>query len=311
MELIQLPDLRTKRIAIVGVGTLGSIAAQLLSRTEVGNLKLIDHDIVQQSNLVRQQLYGKKDIGKLKCFAAREKLNGTISALPVHLTEENVHLVNADLVLDCTDNLETRFLINEYCNKMRIPWVHAAASGSVGVVLPITGNYCFKCIYGDVKTGLTCENDNILPQTAWATASLQVTEALKILMGKQHANALIRFDTVRNTCDFLKVKKNQGCSVCNGINKAKGNMHFTFTVSRCKTRAAYSAKPNKNITLNLGDVKKKFTTLIDTPIALVIKETDVEIIVHSHGELVFKNFYDEEKIKLIAEKIYGAGHERN
>jgi adenylyltransferase/sulfurtransferase len=252
-------------------------------------------------------LYGKKDIGKLKCFAAREKLNGKISALPVHLTEENVHLINADLVLDCTDNLETRFIINEYCNKMRIPWVHAAASGSIGVVLPITGNYCFNCVYGGIKNGLPCENDNILPQTAWATASLQVTEALKILMAKPHANALIRFDTVKNTCDFLRVKKNPECSVCNGLNKPKQSLPFTFTVSRCKTRAAYSAKPINNITLNLNNIKQKFTTIIDTPIALVIKEDNIEIIVHSHGELVFKNFYDEKKIKRIAENVYGIG----
>jgi len=77
-----------------------------------------------------------------------------------------------------------------------------------------------------------------------------------------------------------------------------------FTLSKCTTRAGYSAKPSKNMKLNLGKIKEKFTTLIETPIVLVIKENDIEIVVHEYGELLFKSGTDEELMNKIAKKVY-------
>lgn len=314
--------LSTKRVAIVGVGTIGTAAARLLARTGIGTFTLIDHDIVEETNLRRQTLYDERDIAKPKCLVAAEKLQqineaAKIIPIPINLTAENVHLVNADLVLDCTDNLETRFIIGEYCKRMRIPWVHAAAAGSIGAVLPITDTYCFNCIYRNAKHGVTCEDGAISIAAAWFAASLQVTEALRILLGNMHTQALIRFDLSQNSFDVFNVRQNPSCRLCypqktpdSQKNHGKTNT-IEFTVSKCKTRAAYSAKPTKNIKLSLNLIKQKFTTLIDTPIALVIKANDIKIVVHNYGELLFRNFSDEAKIKQIAEAIYAIGSENS
>lgn len=311
-------ELAKKTVAVVGLGALGSVASELLARAGIGTIILIDHDLVELSNLQRQSLYDESDIGKPKALAAKQKLqkiNSTITVIahPSHLNETNTSFLNADLVLDCTDNLETRFIINNHCKKNNLPWIHSAAAGSIGVVLPITNSYCFSCIYAHAKNALTCDGAGILNTTSFTTASLQVTEALKLLLNKNPTNALIRFNMWNNTFDVLQVKQNPTCRVCYPTNPPqketprKTTNDTLFTVARCKTRAAYSAKPTKNIKLNLEKIKHHFETIIDTPIALVIEENGVKIIVHSYGELIFKNYFDEEKIKQMAGEIYEVG----
>ncbi len=365
-------ELQQKTVVIVGIGALGSVAAELLARAGIGKLIIIDHDMVELSNLQRQSLYDETDITKLKANAAQEKLkkiNSSIEIIahPNHLTPSNTSLLkSADIILDCTDNLETRFLINDYCKKNKTPWVHSATAGSIGVILPITNTYCFACIIHQSKETLTCDDAGILNTVSHTTASIQVTEALKILLRKEPTNALIRFNLWSNKFDIFKVKQNPNCQVCaktkvSGAgasfaqsidsrqeetdttpstavrqersghvperseldtrtqgalcsstpaqkeSKSKKENQYLFTIAPCKTRAAYSAKPTKNVTLNLKKIKAAFETIIDTPIVLVIKEEGSEIIVHSYGELLFKTLNDEEKIKKITEKVYKVG----
>ena len=205
--------LSKKSAAILGLGALGSVAAELLTRAGIGHITLIDCDFVELSNLQRQSLYDESDINKPKAAAAFEKLQKinsevTFTVSTAHITKENTPLLKSDIVLDCTDNLETRFIINDYCRKNIIPWVHAAAVGSIGVVLPITGTYCLSCVYGNAGNGMTCDDVGILNTTSHATASIQVTEAMKILLNKPHANALLRFNLWSNTFENIKVKKN-------------------------------------------------------------------------------------------------------
>jgi predicted DsbA family dithiol-disulfide isomerase len=147
------------------------------------------------------------------------------------------------------------------------------------------------------------------------TASIQVTEALKLLMNKASFPNLIRFNLWTNTFDTIKVTKNQSCAVCTSTTITIHSRHespsaIQFTVSKCTTRAGYSAKPQKNISLNLKKIKEQFNTLIATPIVLVVEEDGHEIIVHNFGELLFKDISDEKKIKQLAEKIYRVGIEQ-
>ena len=303
--------LGSAHIMVVGLGAIGSVAAELLVRAGIGSVTLIDHDIVELSNLQRQSLYDELDMGKPKALAAEIKLkiinsDANIKAYAAHLDEINMKLLDADVVLDCTDNLETRFLINEYCLKHKIKWVHSAAAGAIGVVLPITSNYCFACVYGHALKAMTCDDAGILNTASHMTASVLVTQALKIILDKDATTGLIRFNVWQNTFDIIKVKKDASCGVCTGAVLKKDTM-FEFTVARCKTRAAYSAKPNKQVKLDFAAIKKKYETLLDTPIVVVIKIDGVEIIVHSYGELVFKEFYDEVKVREIAALIYRTG----
>ncbi len=308
-------QLAQKTVAVVGLGSLGSVAAEQLTRAGICNLILVDNDLVELSNLHRQPFYSKADINKPKVLAAEQKLKklkSNINIIPHHarLDETNTFLLTSDLVLDCTDNLQTRFIINEYCKEQQLPLIHSAAAGTIGVILPITNTYCFNCIYKNAKTALTCDDIGILNTTSYTTASLQVTEAIKILLNKESTQALIRFDISNNSFDMLKVKKDTGCSVCNNKpsqKEIKQNGNEKFLIVPCTTRSAYSAKTRTSIKLNLNKIKENFETIIDTPVVLVVKDkenTNTEIIIHNYGEIVFKNISDQNKMKELAEKIY-------
>ncbi len=309
--------LRSKTAAIVGMGALGTVASELLARAGIGRLVLVDRDIVELSNLQRQCLYDESDVNKLKAIAAREKLHKInsfvgIESFAFNLDESTIDkLEAADLILDCTDNLEARFLINAYCRKNKKDCVFSAAAGSRGFVLAagVNGNYCFNCVFGRAKNALTCDDLGILNGTSHTAASIQVTEAVKILLGKEYCRDLILFDLWNNSFDKVKVNRNESCEICNGNyeNIARKSGTVGFTVAKCRTKAAFTAKPNKNIKLNLENLRKNFSVVMDTPILLVVNKDGFEVIVHGYGELVFKNTDDVDKIREIAQEIYGKG----
>lgn len=214
--------LSRKTAVIVGLGSLGSVVAELLTRAGIGKLVLIDHDIVESHNLQRQSLYTEADVNKLKAKVAQEKLQQinnevAITSHAIHLDEANTELLQGDIVFDCTDNPETRSVINQYCHT-RIPWITCSIAGSTGMVLPFTDSFCFHCVFG--SSGLSCQTEGILNTTVTATASLQVSEGLKILLGEEfEINNLLVIDTWKNTLEKIKVKPNPNCSFCQGKRK--------------------------------------------------------------------------------------------
>jgi len=188
--------LADSEIVLVGSGALGSLQADLLVRAGVGRLRIIDRDYVELSNLQRQCLFTEADAeqGLPKAVAAArrlEQVNSLVEVIPVvaDLTPSNVNelLADAKLILDGTDNFETRYLINDFSVLHKIPWVYGAAVGSYGVVMPFVPGMtaCLKCIYPEPPAGPqpTCETAGILSSAAAVIAALQVSEAIKILSG--------------------------------------------------------------------------------------------------------------------------------
>jgi adenylyltransferase/sulfurtransferase len=192
------------RAAIVGVGATGAATASLLARAGVGRLTLIDRDYVEPSNLQRQVLFDEDDARDClpKAEAARRHLARVNSGIRVtaqiaDLTPRNAEtlIAGADIVLDCTDNFETRYLINDLCVRDGRPWVYAAAVGAYAAtmnVLPRPANTdtasfeptaCLACIFPASPAGNveTCDTAGILSSAVNFAASLQVTEALKLL----------------------------------------------------------------------------------------------------------------------------------
>ena len=118
-----------KEITIVGLGAIGTKTVTLLADKNI-KLKLIDRDIIEEKNLQRQQLFTKENLGKEKATVAKEKLskfNKNITAHVVNINSTNISIIKSDLILDCTDNLKTRFLINDFAIKYNIPWIYSAA----------------------------------------------------------------------------------------------------------------------------------------------------------------------------------------
>ncbi|MBS1825985.1 MAG: ThiF family adenylyltransferase [Acidobacteria bacterium] len=189
--------LMESRVAIVGCGALGSFHAGALARAGVGWLYLIDRDYVESSNLQRQWLYEEKDAAESlpKAIAAARaigRINSGVHAEPVvaDLTAANAEdlLGEADLILDATDNFETRYLLNDFAVHYDTPWIYGAAVGSYGLAMPILPGQtaCLKCVYPEPPSGAqpTCETAGVLNTITSLIASLQVSMALQILVGK-------------------------------------------------------------------------------------------------------------------------------
>lgn len=211
-------------IIVVGVGALGSVAAELLARAGIGNLRLIDRDVVELHNLQRQSLYTEEDIDKPKALRAQKRLQEinseiTIEAHTDDLTTENIHELfgNTDLVLDGTDNLATRFLINDYACKYNVPWIYAAAVKDTGYVLPIKPKaFCFRCVFKEAKQLETCDTVGVLNTITHMIAAIQVTEALKILLEGNETPELTKVNIWKNEMQRYSIQKNASCLTCKG-----------------------------------------------------------------------------------------------
>jgi len=183
------------RVVIVGCGALGTFQAEALARAGLGYLRLVDRDSVELVNLQRQWLYDElaAQEGLPKAVAAARQLarvNSLIQVEPViaDLTAENVaELLNGvDLVLDGTDNFETRYLLNDYCVRESRPWIYGAALGSYGLCMPVLpgDTPCLRCLYPEPPAGSqpTCETAGVLNTVTAAVAAIQVTLAIKWLV---------------------------------------------------------------------------------------------------------------------------------
>ena len=198
------------RIALIGAGALGSVAADLLVRAGVGFLRIIDRDFVELSNLQRQSMYDEEDVrGNLpKAVAAARKLRHINSTVEVDAVVDDVnpstvedYITDVDLVLDALDNFETRFVINDACAKQARPWIYSSAVGSYGLVLPIVPGKspCLRCMIGGLPapgSSPTCDSIGVLNTITHIMASIQVTEALKWITGDGETRdlRLITFD---------------------------------------------------------------------------------------------------------------------
>jgi molybdopterin-synthase adenylyltransferase len=224
--------LATARVAIVGCGATGSAIAGLLARAGVGMLRIVDRDYVEPSNLQRQSLFDEKDSAESlpKAIAAARKIAGFNSEITVEpkvddLVPANIEalLEEIDLILDGTDNFETRYLINDYAVDRSLPWIYSAAVGSYGVTLNIipSKTACLTCIFPDSPRGVveTCETSGILNSAVNLVASVAATEALKLLIGGVTApnirRTLFSFDVWTNEhAEISAAKPRPGCRAC-------------------------------------------------------------------------------------------------
>jgi molybdopterin-synthase adenylyltransferase len=222
--------LRGSRAVLVGCGAIGAASASLLVRAGIGRLRVIDRDFVELSNLQRQTLFDETDAREAlpKAVAAEKKLRSINSDVPVEgivadLTAGNVAemLSGFPLILDGTDNFETRFLINEFAVKTRTSWIYAAAVASYGLTMAVRPGQtaCLACLLeSSAGIGLeeTCDTIGVLGAIVNLIASLQVGEAVKLLSGRDDAlhGRLLSCDVWTGRMQSVHPERNAGCSVC-------------------------------------------------------------------------------------------------
>ena len=220
--------LRNAKVLIVGVGGLGNPVSLYLAAAGVGTLYLADGDTIELSNLPRQIQFNEQDINQNKADTAADKLSqqfpdSNIEAIDEMLDQElcDYYLPQVDLVLDCSDNIKTRYLINQACVFYKVPLVIGAATGFDGqqlVVDPRDNNSaCYHCLFpaSEKAPSNNCQSVGIIGPVLAIIAGMQSLQAIKLLTNNDiQTNQLNLFDGLSNQWQQFKMKKHENCSVC-------------------------------------------------------------------------------------------------
>jgi molybdopterin/thiamine biosynthesis adenylyltransferase len=223
-------QLAMARMAVVGCGATGSALVSLLARAGVGYLRIIDRDYVEPSNLQRQVLFDEADAAESipKAIAAARKIaafNSEITVEPhtADLTPDNIAtlLADVDIILDGTDNFETRYLINDFAVSRNLPWIYAAGVASYAVTMNILPGEtaCLACVFPDSPRGTveTCDTSGILNSAVNFVASIAATEALKLAVGAREKlrRSLLSYDVWANDYAAIRADKPRAnCRAC-------------------------------------------------------------------------------------------------
>ncbi len=219
------------RVLIVGAGALGCAHAETLTRAGVGFLRIVDRDFVEFTNLQRQTLFSERDAAERlpKAIAAKNRLTAINSQIEIEAVVADVNLSNiehlikdCDLILDGTDNFQTRYLLNDACVKHEKTWIYGAAVSSYGTTMTIRPREtpCLRCIFEELPragTAPTCDTAGVIQPIINSISAVQTTEALKILTGNFDVlhQSLMQIDVWRS--DWRKIKlgaPNADCPAC-------------------------------------------------------------------------------------------------
>jgi adenylyltransferase/sulfurtransferase len=318
--------IRAKHCLIIGAGALGSGNAEMLTRAGVGKLTIVDRDYIEESNLQRQQLYTERDVKeKLPKAAAAEKrlkeINSDVEIISVigdanpEKLEELVQGV--DLIMDATDNFETRMAINDISQKHKIPWIYGACVGSYGMVFTIIPGKtpCLNCLLKAIPMqGLTCDTAGIISPAVGMVTAHQTAEAMKILVEDwdEVRTSFVSFDLWRNQYSSIKMAKakDEGCLSC-GTHPTYPYLeaeNLTKSTVLCG-RNTVQVRPPTPLEIPLEDLAKQLTAagfeVKGNPYLLSI-ETGVErIVIFKDGRALIHGTKDMIAAKTIYNRILG------
>ena len=275
------------KIIIFGCGGTGCHVLELLSKTN-HDLTIIDRDVVEESNIQRQILFDKQDIGKPKVIAAKEKLGDNVKIKFEDINPDTIYF-NADLVIDCTDNIETRLIINDYCKSKKIPWIYSGAIKNIGsIYFNSPEGPCFQC-FNATKYGETCNDAGVLNSTLSKVGSLVAKMAIDYL-----DTGLVEKDLIRIQDDKvfkIKVSKNAECECC------KGNYKYLEGKAVKKILKCCSSQHYQfSVKLDLNEIRKRLKDFKDLGEFIKYKNifiTKNRVLIKAESEIQAKKKYDE------------------
>jgi molybdopterin-synthase adenylyltransferase len=317
--------LLASRVAIVGCGAIGAAAANLLVRAGVGYIRIIDRDFVEPSNLQRQTLFDESDARNIlpKAVAAERKLRSinssvTVEGVVADLSPRNAEtlLGGVDVLLDGTDNFETRFLINDLAVKSGRPWIYAAGVASYGLTMTVRpgATPCLACLLesGGVNQGLeeTCDTIGVLGPIVNLIASLQVAEALKLLSGRPEAlhGRLISCDIWTGRMQSIGVARNPQCRAC-------ARRDFTYLAGEAQPRITMCGRDSVQIherarVLDLAVLEARLKPLVDdvrqNDFLLRFRIAPYEMTVFADGRAILKGTKDPAVARSLYARYIGA-----
>ena len=202
--------LMNSRVLVVGAGGLGSVVITYLASAGIGKIGIVDGDVVEEHNLQRQFIHAGR-VGKNKALSAMEFIESLnpeveVEIYPFNIDEKNVSIAkHYDVVVACTDNFETRLILNDFCVRNRIPFVHGAVYGFEGEVTTVVGSPCYRCLYSSFPKQNGIDTAPIMGFTCGVTGSVQCAEVIKVILGMDVLKGkLLRFDL--RTMDFFVVE---------------------------------------------------------------------------------------------------------
>lgn len=311
--------LLNSRVAIIGCGALGTVIANNLVRAGIGSILIIDRDLVELSNLQRQTLFDETDIGKPKVFAAQEKLEKINSEINIEimlkdLNSNNIEqiLTGFDLIMDATDNIPTRLLINDFCVKNRIPWIYAGVIETRGMIKAILPDLaCFRCMIPEeppAGTFPSCDTVGVLNTIPNIIGSIESTEAFKILLGKDVEKDLILYDGWNNKFEKIKFDQNISCECCKNSNYKFLNKKNTEIITELCEKGVQII-PERNRTFDLkkiaGNIKEVVSDLNYDEYVLSFKIDGKKMVLFSDGRAIIKGIGDKGAAKSFYTRYIG------
>jgi adenylyltransferase/sulfurtransferase len=311
-------------VALVGCGALGTAIANGLVRAGIGRLKIVDRDYIELSNLQRQVLFDENDIAKglPKAAAAAEKLRAinsevAVEAVVTDLNPFNVERIlgDVDMVVDGTDNFEARFLLNDACLKLGLPWVYGAVIATYGVTMSIAPGRtaCLRCLLRDQPPPgavPTCDTAGILGAIPTVIGALEVTQAIKILLdgGDEFFSRLTQVDVWTNEWLQIQVERDPACPAC-----GQGRYEFlearegSFVTSLCG-REAVQVSVRGDVQLSLPQLAARLEHNAQVQLndyMLRCQVEDYDIAVFPNGRAIIKGTTDETVARTVYARYVG------
>jgi molybdopterin/thiamine biosynthesis adenylyltransferase len=307
------------KVAVVGLGGLGTASSLYLALAGVGHLRLIDQDTVELHNLHRQVLYDIDDLRYPKVEVSAKRLKKVNPLVKVEAVSENLNAGNVekllsgiDCVVDGLDNMRTRYLVNRACAKLRVPYVFGAAigvEGNLSVFAP-PETPCLECVFPNIDDSnlLTCEVRGVLGATPGIIGTMQAMETIKVLTGM---SAPLKGRLM--ICDFsdmyfttIDIFKREGCPACQGVmasSKVKEKL-----VWLCG-RNTVNVNPEKPVKLSLDEIyesiRRNFKVRMKSQLAIIFDYKSYEISLFNGGRMLIKNVRNEESALKVYREITG------
>ncbi len=314
------------RVLLVGCGALGAAQAESLARAGVGRLRIVDRDFVEFSNLQRQTLFGESDARERlpKAVAAKKRIAEINSEIKVEEIVADVNYSNVeslvadcDLILDGTDNFQTRYLLNDAAIKSGKSWIYGAAVSSYGVTMTIRPDKtpCLRCIFEEMPpagSAATCDTAGVIQPIISVVAAVQVSEALKFLTGnfdKLH-NCLMQFDVWENEWRKIKLgKPNENCPSCGERKFDSLNAEASgFEAVLCGRNAVQISPPAPTI-IDLESLAKRLENAFDLKLntyLLRFNADDFEITVFRDARAIIRGTDDAAVARTLYARFIGS-----
>ncbi|CAH1190872.1 MULTISPECIES: ThiF family adenylyltransferase [Paenibacillus] len=319
--------LKGSRVLIIGAGALGTGIAETLARAGIGHITIADRDYVEWSNLQRQQLYAEKDALERmpKAIAAVKRLkeiNSTVDivgkVMDVRTDELEELIADVDLVMDATDNFDTRLLINDMCQKHRKPWIYGGCVGSYGITYTFMPGEtpCLNCLLGEVPLGGdTCDTSGIIPQAVQMVTANQTAEAMKLLSGNHGAlrRKLLSFDLWRNEYITINVDgaKKPDCPSCS----ASASFPYLSASNLEKTdvlcgRDTVQIRPSRPLKLDLQQTAERLGKLGEgvvehNPFLVSFSLGEHRMVIFQDGRILVHGTKDTAEARTLVHRYFG------